>query len=162
MNILFICSSNVCRSPYCEFIAKRLIEDSAILCDKGIEVHSAAVFNRSKQIFPKAVDILVREGFDEKQVRAFKPSFKRGDEKLFEQADMIIGMTKLHRLETPRKFRAKYVTLSEAATDAYIRIPDPFLAKSQERYDEIMMEIKELVEVFIDRLEKQYQAGAQQ
>ena len=61
-NILFVCSSNVCRSPYCEFMLRRMIENDDELRGK-IVVRSSAVFNKSKNIFPKEVDILVREGF---------------------------------------------------------------------------------------------------
>ena len=89
-NILFVCSSNVCRSPYCEFMLRRMIENDDVLRDR-VEVKSSAVFNKSKRIFPKAVDILKREGFDEKEILAHKPSFKTDTER-FEKADVIIGM----------------------------------------------------------------------
>lgn len=116
-NILFVCSSNVCRSPYCEFMLRRMIENDDLLRGR-VEVKSSAVFNKSKRIFPKAVDILKREGFDEKEILAHKPSFKTDTER-FEKADVIIGMSKMHRLLTPRRYRDKYITLSEAATGEY-------------------------------------------
>lgn len=137
-------------------MTKKLINESEVLKDKSIDVKSAAVFNKSKQIFPMTENILVREGFTHDEVAAFKPSYKHGDEILFEQADIIIGMTKLHKVETPKKYRAKFITLSEIAVETYIKIPDPFLAKSQSAYDETMAIIKEFLMVFVDKLEKQY------
>lgn len=113
-NVLFACSSNVCRSPYCEFMLRRMVENDDDLRGK-VDVCSSAVFNRSKSIFPKAVDILKREGFDEREILAHKPSFKT-DKERFEKADVIIGMSHTHKLLTPGKYRKKYVTLSEAAT----------------------------------------------
>ena len=75
-NVLFVCSSNVCRSPYCEFTLRRMVENDDDLRGK-VDVCSSAVFNRSKSIFPKAVDILKREGFDEREILAHKPSLCR-------------------------------------------------------------------------------------
>ena len=51
--VLFVCSSNVCRSPYCEFMLRRMVENDDDLRGK-VDVCSSAVFNRSKSIFPKA------------------------------------------------------------------------------------------------------------
>jgi len=116
-----------------------------------VEVHSSAVFNKSKSIFPKAVDILKREGFPENEILAHKPSFKT-DKERFENADVIIGMSRMHKLLTPRKYRSKYITLSEAATDKYSPVPDPFLATSQEEYDKTMSVLKNYVEQYFIRL----------
>ena len=49
MKILFVCSSNVCRSPFAEFVFRRLVQQSPILSSAGIEGGSSAVFNRSKK-----------------------------------------------------------------------------------------------------------------
>lgn len=149
-NVLFVCSSNVCRSPYCEFMLRRMIENDEDL--KGrVSVCSSAVFNRSKNIFPKAVDILKREGFDEHDILAHKPSFKT-DKARFENADVIIGMSRMHGLLMPRKYRKKYVTLSEAATGKYSPVPDPFLATSQQSYDKTMQVLKGFVTQYFSKL----------
>ncbi len=151
--VLFVCSSNVCRSPYCEFMLKRMVESDEELKGK-VEVCSSAVFNRSKKIFPKAVDVLKREGFDEKEILAHKPSFKT-DKARFEGADVIIGMSKMHRLLTPSKYRAKYVTLSEAAEGKYAPVPDPFLATSQKEYDKTMQVLKDYLCKYFVKLKAQ-------
>lgn len=149
-NVLFVCSSNVCRSPYCEFMLRRMIDNDEELRGK-VDVCSSAVFNRSKSIFPKAVDVLKREGFDEVEILAHKPSFKN-DKERFEKADVIIGMSHMHKLLTPRKYRKKYVTLSEAATGKYAPVPDPFLATSQKEYDKTMTVLKSYVESYFKQL----------
>ena len=149
-NVLFVCSSNVCRSPYCEFMLRRMIDNDDELRGK-VDVCSSAVFNRSKSIFPKAVDVLKREGFDESEILAHKPSFKN-DKERFEKADVIIGMSHMHKLLTPRKYRKKYVTLSESATGKYAPVPDPFLATSQKEYDKTMTVLKSYVESYFKQL----------
>lgn len=149
-NVLFVCSSNVCRSPYCEFMLRRMIENDEELRGR-VEVRSSAVFNKSKSIFPKAVDILKREGFPEREILAHKPSFKT-DKERFENADVIIGMSHMHKLLTTRKYRSKYITLSEAATGKYSPVPDPFLATSQEEYDKTMGVLREYVSLYFQKL----------
>lgn len=154
-NVLFVCSSNVCRSPYCEFMLRRMIENDSVLKGK-VQVKSSAVFNKSKRIFPKAVDVLKREGFDEKQILAHEPSFKT-DKARFENADVIIGMSKMHKLLTPKKYRDKYITLSEAATGEYAPVPDPFLATSQESYDKTMDTLKRYITEYFEKLKAKFE-----
>lgn len=158
-NVLFVCSSNVCRSPYCEFMLRRMVENDDDLRGK-VDVCSSAVFNRSKSIFPKAVDILKREGFDEREILAHKPSFKT-DKARFENADVIIGMSRMHGLLTHGKYRKKYVTLSEAAVGKYAPVPDPFLATSQSEYDKTMQVLKEYVTKYFTKLKAQIESQNQ-
>ena len=160
MKILFVCSSNVCRSPFAEFVFRRLVEQSPVLSAAGIEVGSSAVFNRSKYIYPKAVVSLEREGFSKEAVLAHKPAYKSTDKKRFEEADVIIGMSKIHRILTPHKYRDKFVTLSEAATGKYTPIPDPFLYPSQNEYDKVMSVIKKYLTLYAEKLERELAPAA--
>ena len=160
MKILFVCSSNVCRSPFAEFVFGRLVEQSPVLSAAGIEVGSSAVFNRSKYIYPKAVVSLEREGFSKEVVLAHKPAYKSTDKKRFEEADVIIGMSKIHRILTPHKYRDKFVTLSEAATGKYTPIPDPFLYPSQNEYDKVMSVIKKYLTLYAEKLERELAPAA--
>lgn len=153
MKILFVCSSNVCRSPYAEFVFRRIVEHSPVLSKAGIEVSSSAVFNKSKTIFPKAVVSLKREGFSEEEILAFKPSFKWCNPEKFRDADVIIGMSRMHGVLTPLKYRKKFITLSRAATGKETPIPDPFLYKTQEEYDKVMSVIKVYLEKYAAVLE---------
>ena len=61
-------------------------------------------------------------------------------------------MSHMHKLLTPRKYRKKYVTLSEAATGKYAPVPDPFLATSQKEYDKTMAVLKSYVESYFKQL----------
>ena len=45
MKILFVCSSNICRSPYCEYVFKRMVQSDPRLAQKVTWIRSAAVFN---------------------------------------------------------------------------------------------------------------------
>lgn len=155
MKILFICSSNVCRSPYCEFMFRRMVQECDATRDK-IEVRSAAVVNISREIFPKAVVCLKNEGFEESEILAHKPSFKWCDMSRFREADIIIGMSKAHKFFTPVGCKKKFITLSEAASGKYSPIPDPFLEKSQEKYDDAMRVIKNYLIEYFEKLKNNF------
>ena len=150
MKILFVCSSNVCRSPYCEFTLKRLVEGDDALKGK-IEVCSAGVVNRSRELFKKGRARLEREGYDPRALDAFKPCYKKDCLCRFESADVIIGMSRAHKLFLPRRFWSKYVTLSQAATGKYSAIPDPFLG-SEKDYNAAMDRLNEYVTAYFEKL----------
>ncbi len=156
MNILFVCSSNVCRSPYCEYVFRRMVENDEVLKDKVV-IQSSAVLNRCKTIFPRAVVSLVNDGFDEQYVTAHKPSFKWDDMDRYKNADVIIGMSKTHKLLTPHKYQKKYMTISEAATGEYSPVPDPFLYNTQEKYDECMQVLKTYLQLYFEILKAQFE-----
>ena len=155
MKVLFICSSNICRSPYCEYVFRRMVAEDPVLSANVEWVKSAAVINRMKTIHPKAKLALLREGFSASEIDAHRPRYKRDDPVTFAEADVIIGMTRGHRFFTPRRFRNKVVMLSEAATGRYTPIPDPFLKKDIEGYYAVMDEIKRYLERYAERLRQE-------
>jgi protein-tyrosine-phosphatase len=133
-----------------------MVKESEILTKIVDDVRSAAVFNRSAELHSKARVSLLAQGFSENEVDAHKPAFKFGDAKLFESADVIIGMTKFHKWLTPRKYRSKFTTLSQIATNKYTPIEDPFLKKSQEGYNSIMEQLYMYLKAYATKLEVEY------
>ena len=112
MKILFVCSSNICRSPFCEYVFRDMVEKDPELKKRVDGVASAAVFNRMKRIHPMARTALLREGFDEAYIDSHRPSFKWGDRKLFDDADLIVGMSRANKIVLPLRYHCKLVTLS--------------------------------------------------
>ena len=153
MKILFVCSSNVCRSPYCEFVFGRLLEAGEVLKGK-VEVDSAAVLNHSERLHPKSRQALLNEGFTAEELDAFRPKHIREAGAAFEAADMIIGMTRWHKWLLKKEWKGKFETLSEAATGKYAAIPDPFLARNQSSYDSAMKVIKDYLVKFAEKLKE--------
>ncbi len=148
MKILFVCSSNICRSPFCEYVFRRAVNSDPELASKVESVRSAAVFNRSFRIHPKARLALLREGFSEEEIAAHKPAFKWGDGYLFREADLIIGMTRMNKIALPLRYHKKFVTLSEYVDGYYTTIPDPFLMKNIDDYYAVM----DLIKGFLTKL----------
>lgn len=156
MNILFVCASNICRSPYCEFVFRRMAENDPVLHGK-IEVSSSAVFNWMKEMDPKTRESLKREGFSDQELAEFEPRHWTHNVPGFRNADVIVGMTRLQKLLTPAPFRKKYVTLSEAATGTYHTIPDPYFLTDQDEYNEKMDVIKDYLQKYLDHLRQDIQ-----
>lgn len=157
MKVLFVCSQNMCRSPYCEMMFRKLVNESEILKDKVEVTRSSAVMTPGTSIDPLTVEALVREGFDKEAVELHCPGymFRKADRALFNDADIIIGMTKSHKYMIPiRKWRKKFKTLSEVAIGEYKAIPDPWLQRDPEKYVGEMNKIKAYLEKYIENLEK--------
>lgn len=131
-----------------------MTEQDAELASKVESVRSAAVFNRSRRIHPKARLALLREGFTEEEIDAHRPAFKWGDGRLFKEADVIIGMTKMNKVALPLRFHKKFVTLSEYVDGSYTTIPDPFLMKSLDDYFVVMDLIKGFLVKLADKIKK--------
>ena len=149
--------SNICRSPYCEFVFKEIVKNDETLKNNVEWVRSSAVFNKSRVINSKAVLALSREGLEENYIRSHRPTFKWGKgRQYFEEADVIIGMTKSNAFFLPRKFRSKFVLLSQIATGEYVPIPDPVLIKDQDKYYAAMDEIKNYLIKYAEILKSQF------
>lgn len=121
---------------------RRFVQNDPELSSRVGSVRSAAVFNRSFRIHPKARLALLREGFSEEEIAAHRPAFKWGDGCLFKEADVIIGMTKMNKIALPLRYHKKFVTLSEYVDGTYTTIPDPFLMKNIDDYYAVMDLIK--------------------
>lgn len=152
MKILFVCSSNICRSPYCEYLFRRMVANDEKLSLSIEKVSSAAVLNQSFKIHPKAVLALRREGFSDEEIYAHKPRFKWLAWKDFKEADLIIGMNKANKVFTPIQFQKKFKTLSEVAVGEDVFIPDPWLMKDINDYFKVMDIIKNYLEKFYEKL----------
>ena len=152
MKILFVCSSNICRSPYCEFVFRRMCENDPDLAARVEWVKSGAVFHQCKNLHPKAKAALEAEGFAPEVLDKHSPAYWRRVPERFEQADIIIGMTRWHKYFIPKKWRGKYVDLAELATGTYTPVPDPFLAKTQEKYNEVMRVLDKYLTMVADKI----------
>ncbi|MDD6808127.1 MAG: hypothetical protein PUD72_06770 [Oscillospiraceae bacterium] len=157
MKVLFVCSQNMCRSPYCEYMFRKLVSESPVLNGK-IEVHSSAVMSPVKSIHENTAKALMNEGFSKEEVYAHKPGYilRKYDWNLFKEADVIIGMTKSHKALVPFFWKNKFKTLSEVAIGEYKPVSDPWLQKPED-YAKSMLEIKAYIEQYVENLEREMQ-----
>lgn len=157
MKILFVCSSNICRSPYAELMFKKIVGENEVL-KKNIEsVKSTAVFNKSKKIFRKTANALLEDGVSQSEIDAFTPDFKWCNPEKLREADIIIGMSEFNRLCTPCKYWKKYKNLSVAAIGKNVGIPDPAFSTSDGYYRDTMDIIKTFLNVYAEKLIEEFQ-----
>lgn len=159
MKILFVCSSNVCRSPYCEFVFRKMADNDPDLKAVTERVDSAAVLNKSKKLHRLSYAALLKEGFSAEELDAFVPRHISNAADVFDDADVIIGMTRWHRWLLPARLKTKFVTLSEAAEGVYRPVPDPFLAKDEATYDRAMAVIKKYLAEYAEKLKESRNVG---
>lgn len=119
-------------------------------------VKSGAVFHQCKNLHPKAKAALEAEGFAPEILDKHSPAYWRRFPERFEQADIIIGMTRWHKYFIPKKWRGKYVDLAELATGTYTPVPDPFLAKTQEKYNEVMRVLDKYLTMVADKIKQSH------
>jgi len=154
MKILIVCASNICRSPYVEFILKREIAKDPELSEKVEWVKSSAVINKMFRIHKNTVQALLKEGFTTDEIAAHKPSYIFFNYRRFSEADVIVGMKRNQRLFMPFSLRKKFITLSEAAGEGEKKISDPYFAKTQEGFDSVMAELKDYTMKYLKRLKE--------
>ncbi len=151
-NVLFVCSSNVCRSPYAEFAFRKMIEEDPRFKDAEIAISSAAVLNRRKAIHGKTRRCLINEGFSAETIDSFRPVHIEDRVKTF-APDIIIGMNKAQgRCIKDPAVRALYVPMSLLVGDKYKGVPDPFMIILQKNYDKVMGSIKVYLAKYVEML----------
>ncbi len=151
--VLFVCSQNMCRSPYCDYLFRKMVAEDPDLNGK-VEVHSSAVMSPGTKIDPLTVKALLKEGVDSSFMEQHKPGYiyRKKDWKLFRQADIIICMTRSHFFWTPFIFWKKMKTLTQAAEGVYKPVPDPWLIRDEEKYIAQMDIIKGYLEEYKEKL----------
>ena len=161
LNILWVCSGNICRSAYSDFAFKRMVEESPILKDIGLKIHSGGLQFKNEKIDPRTTAVLVKEGFDEVEVIKHIPRYKEDYPEMLEEADLIVGMSNSHKLLTPKKYRYdKFVQISKWAVGERVDIPDPYFVETNEEYAELLVQVRKYLSIILKKLEKFYSTTA--
>lgn len=128
--LLFICKGNICRSPFAEHLARKMILDRGI---DGVSVDSAGFEAVSKNNSPsEAVKSAPRFG-----ISLEGHSAKALEVSMIERADMVLVMEAAHRGHLAMKFPINnsklfllplFCDLSTASTGKYFQfnVPDPY------------------------------------
>ncbi len=126
LDVLFVCTGNICRSP----LAEALLRDrSGRLLDGAVRVRSAGTWARSGHpAMPETISAAARLGLDIEE-HAASPLTAAS----IERADLILGLTAEHRDEAARivpEARARAFTLKELV--ALLKGVEPARGRSRE------------------------------
>lgn len=148
MNLLFVCTGNTCRSPMCEGYLKHLCEKAGM---RTIAVASAGLSagTGGQPASANAVSAVRASGVDLSGHRN-RPLTK----KMAEQADLILVMTRTHRLllgsMLPGALEKTHLLLEFAGRNN-ADVADPY-GGSQETYDACFAEMKQALDPLFQTL----------
>lgn len=105
MEIMTVCTGNICRSPLAELLL------ATRLADLGAEVHSAGVRGlNAAPMTPEAIDLAIEYGVAEADADAHRSRFLT--EAMLASPDLILAMTREHRREiaelAPARLRSTF------------------------------------------------------
>ena len=142
MNIVFVCTGNTCRSPMAEAIAKFIVKNKNI---NNIKITSAGI--KVTNSYP--ININAKKALNEIGVFLENHISKLLDQKIIDNSDKIITMTKNHKKFIISKFGIdnKVFTLSEIAENIFIDVEDPYMCDFNK-----YVECRKILEKFIKKI----------
>ena len=144
MNVLFVCTGNTCRSPMAEAIFNHLQKNS---------VNKA--FSRGTNVFvEETINDKARTSLEKMAIFDCSHLSKQINEDDIIFADFVLTMTSSHKMFLKSlfpKYANKICTLFEKAYGRDKSISDPY-GQNQEVYDMCANEIKEAIEILIEKL----------
>lgn len=148
LKLVFICSGNIIRSVFAEFLAKKYF----ISKDKAIVFESAGCFYQNSKISSLAKNWLHKEGISIQEINSHNPRLLSNYMDDFSKTDLFIGMTSEHidylnnyNIDIPA-FLIKDLVLNKRED-----VLDPYFEPNQE--ENIMLELKDLISRFCELLE---------
>ena len=149
MNILFVCTGNICRSPMAKVIFEDMITKSPELTSAHIAVKSAGILNLDHhKASDEAVQLMRERGLDMTEHRS-----RHIDQDLIDWSDIILVMENEHRENISGQFphvQKKVLMLSEFAGEKG-DVPDP-IDKEIETYRQCAELLSRLLGVMADKM----------
>jgi len=127
MNVLFVCTANICRSPTAEGVFRKLVADSALAGQLEIDSAGTHGYHAGEKPNARAIEYAARRGYDLNLLRARE--IRASD---FERFDYVLAMdaANMHHLKAicPTRLSQKIELLLEyGGNHDEHEVPDPYL-----------------------------------
>ena len=149
VRITFVCTGNIIRSAYSEFLAKKYFKSKS---DKIIIFDSGACKHQNSYMYPLTQNLLLKEGYNQIQLEAFRPRLIEYYMNDFNKTTLFIAMTKEHLAYIEKNFPGKGFLLKDMVLGKKEDVLDPYYFPEKEI--EIMKELKNLIKEFCRKLEE--------
>jgi protein-tyrosine phosphatase len=143
--MLFVCTGNICRSPFAHYLAEHLAKEAGI----PVSIESAGTMGEvGLDMEPGAVKALAARG-----LKGLSHSARQLDEGMLSRADVVYALTGRHRDWISSHFpahAAKVSVLREAAGLPDGDVADPY-GLSDDEYETCAARIEEALKILIRR-----------
>ncbi|MGB5079159.1 MAG: low molecular weight protein-tyrosine-phosphatase [Burkholderiales bacterium] len=132
MNVLFVCTGNICRSPTAEGVFRKLAADAGLRERIGADSAGTHGYHVGEPPDPRTQAAAARRGYDLSDLRARK--IERAD---FQRFDLILAMDRDHHAILSRMAPASVshklrLVMSYARRFSEPEVPDPYYGGPQE------------------------------
>ncbi len=126
VNVLFVCSGNICRSPTAEGVFRALVERHGLAASIGVDSAATGSWHVGEAPDPRAREAARRRGFDLDRQRA-----RQAEPEDFRRFDYIIAMDRrnrdrLARICPPGEEGRIRLFLEFAPETGLSEVPDPY------------------------------------
>jgi protein-tyrosine-phosphatase len=149
IKITFVCTGNIIRSAYAEYMAKKYFK---LKNKPNLKFDSGACFHQNSYIYPLTKKLLLNEGIPEVEILSHKPRLIENYFGDFKRTTLFIAMTKQHLEYLDRQFPGSSFLLKDIVENRKEDVLDPYYYPNKE--EEIMNELKSLIIRFCEELEK--------
>jgi protein-tyrosine-phosphatase len=150
--IVFICSGNIMRSPYAEFLSKKYIKDYNPEIKKNLIFKSGGVVYQNDTISEIAKNLLIQEGIDKEDIIKHKPRFIDNYSEYFSGNIFFIPMTAEHKKILKMKGKTTIFTMNQIVKASKEDVLDPYFNPEMEI--EIFNDLNNSTRMLIKELSK--------
>jgi protein-tyrosine phosphatase len=132
MNVLFVCTANICRSPTAEAVFRKLVEDSPLAGKLEIDSAGTHGYHTGEPPDARAIEHAARRGYELASLRAREIS--PAD---FEHFEYVLAMDDANmrhlKAKCPTRLAQKIeLLLDYGGAHAEHEVPDPFRGKPRD------------------------------
>lgn len=154
--IIIVCNGNISRSPYIEYVMKKLIKEKYPKLEDSVTIESMGILYPNVKMNHLTEHYLVKEGYSEKEIEQHVPRYWEDYPEAHENASIFITVTGEQAQYLNFYYPGKAFMLSYVAEEKFENIIDPAVHRADaEKLFMIMKDFTiEVVEKLNDLTEK--------